>query len=170
MMMRMVTASGVEPLTDGLRAADPDNPHGYFEYEAVKSTRRDPSWLVAAPGRVVKMVHLLLMDLPVDRPYAVIMMHRDLREVLESQRKMLARAGKTPAAPDALGRAYGAQMAQVRRHLEAHACFRVLDADYARVVAAPLVEAQRLAGFIGRGDPAVMAAAVDPALYRNRGA
>lgn len=169
MMMRMVAAAGVEPLVDGVRAADPDNPHGYFEYEPVKATRQDPSWLERAPGRVVKMVHLLLLDLPVDRRYAVIMMRRDLAEVIESQRKMLARGGKDSAPADALRRVYEAQVAQVRRHLEGHACFRVLDVDYAGVLAAPFAQAQRVAAFVGRGDPAAMAAAVDPALYRNRG-
>jgi hypothetical protein len=168
MMMRMLAAAGLPPMVDGLRSPDVDNPHGYFEFEPVKLTRDDPSWLDAAAGRAVKIVHLLLLDLPLDRSYGVVMMRRDLGEVIESQRKMLARAGKTSAPADVLRRVYDAQMAQVRRHLEGHACFRVLDVEYARVISAPLAEARRVAGFIGRGDAAAMVAGVDPSLYRNR--
>jgi hypothetical protein len=53
MMMRMIQAAGIPALTDHLRAADEDNPHGYFELEAVKRTRQDPSWLSQAGGKVV---------------------------------------------------------------------------------------------------------------------
>ena len=65
-MMQMIDAGGVPALTDSLRKPDADNPRGYFEYEPVKRTAIDPSWLDLAEGKVVKMVHLLLLDLPVD--------------------------------------------------------------------------------------------------------
>ena len=37
MMMRMVGAAGIPALTDGVRAADEDNPLGYAELEAYKN-------------------------------------------------------------------------------------------------------------------------------------
>lgn len=56
MMMRMLEAGGIELMTDNIRKADEDNPHGYFEFENVKKIKDDSSWLNAAWGRVFKMV------------------------------------------------------------------------------------------------------------------
>ena len=36
LMMNMLTAGGLEAMTDNLRIADDDNPNGYFELEEVK--------------------------------------------------------------------------------------------------------------------------------------
>ena len=170
MMMRMVAAAGIPPLTDGLRTADEDNPHGYFELEAAKRTRVDPSWLHEAPGKVVKLVHLLLRDLPDGHAYRLIMMHRDLDEVLASQTKMLERGGKRPADADALKRVYTSQLNAVNEWVAARANFDRLDVNYADVLRDPLGQAGRIAAFIGRpGMAGAMATAVDDRLYRNRG-
>jgi hypothetical protein len=85
LMMQMIHAGGIPALTDKVRASDEDNPKGYFELEAVKRTKKDDSWLAEAAGRVVKMVHLLLYDLPVNHQYRVVFMRRELREVVRSQ-------------------------------------------------------------------------------------
>ena len=44
LMMQMLDRGGITAMTDQIRTADTDNPHGYFEYERVKKTRQDPSW------------------------------------------------------------------------------------------------------------------------------
>ena len=67
MCMKMLEAGGYPVLTDGLRKPDEDNPNGYYEYEAVKSTHQDDNWLSQARGKAVKMVYRLLYDLPLDR-------------------------------------------------------------------------------------------------------
>src|SRR5687767_12088310 len=97
LMMQMISAGGIPALTDEVRTADEDNPRGYLEFERVKRIKQDTSWLDEARGKVVKMVHLLLYDLPLDRPYRVVFMRRNLDEVLASQRKMLERQGKQGA-------------------------------------------------------------------------
>lgn len=172
MMMRMIAAAGVEPLTDGVREADPDNPHGYFEFEPVKRTREDPSWVDAAPGRVVKMVHLLLKDLPPGRGYRVVFMQRDLDEVLASQERMLERRGRPGAklAREALRRTFESQVVGVLGWLSAHPEFSTLEVQYRDVVERPRECADRVAAFLGlpAGAAERMAAAVDPSLYRNR--
>jgi hypothetical protein len=171
MMMRMLQAGGVPPLTDSQRGADEDNPLGYFELEAVKATRRDPSWLTDAPGKAVKLIHILLQDLPGGHEYRVLMMRRDLDEVVASQAKMLERSAKAPAMPaDALKRVYQAQLAAAERWMDARPWFLRLDVSYNRVLAEPLEEAARVEDFLGlsAGTAARMAAAVDPTLYRNR--
>jgi len=98
MMMRMLEAGGIEPLADGIRNADRDNPRGYYEYEPVKRLRDDPSWVAGSAGRVVKMVYALLGALPeaadAGLTYRVVLMRRDLNEVVRSQRLMLERLGR----------------------------------------------------------------------------
>jgi hypothetical protein len=171
MMMRMLAAAGIQALTDGARAADDDNPLGYFELEAVKGTRQDPSWLARAPGHAVKMIHALIPDLPPGPPYRFLVMRRDLDEVLESQSKMLARLGKAPSlAPGALKRAYQLQLLAAERAMDALPGSRRLDVSYNLILAEPGKEAGKVADFLGLDAVAAqrMAAAVDPALYRNR--
>ena len=168
MMMRMLAAGGMPLFTDGVRAADSDNPLGYFEHEAVKRLREDASWVPGAAGKAVKVVSALLPALPEGFQYRVILMRRPLEEVLASQRRMLGRRG-APAADD------GARMAGLfRRHLEATERWlaarqgvRALAVDYAEALAAPADTARRVAAFLGGGlDAAAMAAAVDPSLRR----
>src|SRR5258706_12778042 len=64
MMMKMLTAGGLELLTDNIRAADGDNPKGYFEFERVKQIENDKAWLEDARGRLVKLISALLKHLP----------------------------------------------------------------------------------------------------------
>jgi hypothetical protein len=97
MMMQMLAAGGVPPLTDGLRQADESNPKGYFEYEKSKQLGRNASWLHEARGKSVKIVAQLLSNLPSreDVDYLVIFMERPLEQIVNSQREMLRRQGKT---------------------------------------------------------------------------
>src|SRR5665213_1543473 len=100
LMMQMLAAGGIPPLTDQQRMPDENNPRGYLEYEAVKQLRNDRSWLANARGKAVKIIHLLLSELPNDGSltFRVFLMQRAIDEVLASQRKMLARDGKAGAA------------------------------------------------------------------------
>lgn len=171
MMMQMIGAAGIEALTDGRRPPDEDNPLGYAELEAVKRTRLDPSWLADAPGKAVKVIHVLLKDLPPTFQYRLVMMERDLGEVLESQRKMLERSGlRGPPVPaETLRRVFTAQVRGVARWLRAQPNFRVLTVSYNRVLSDPSAQAARVAEFLGLPDRApAMAAAVEQSLYRNR--
>ena len=171
LMMQMLAAGGMQLLTDGQRTADQHNPRGYFELEAVKHTRTDHSWLAQAEGKAVKVVYLLLPNLPVDRHYRVIFMQRNLTEIIASQRAMLQQQGR-PAAnlPDSkLAEVFGKQLAEVRQWLAQNPCFRVLDLQHGDVIEMPLTVAQQIATFLGGDlDPKRMAAVVEPSLYRQR--
>jgi hypothetical protein len=170
MMMQMLVAGGLPALSDHVRPADEDNPCGYFELEAVKHTRRDASWLLQAAGKAVKVVHLLLYDLPADRAYRVLLMQRDLREVVGSQRVMLQRRGQSGGAltDEQLRTTFAAQMQQLQRWLAQQAHLPFLPVPYAEVVAQPAEWAERVDAFLGGGlDRTAMAAAVVGSLYRQ---
>ena len=171
LMMQMLAAGGMQVLTDGRRAADQHNPRGYFELEAVKHTRTDHSWLAQAEGKAVKVVHLLLPHLPSDREYRVIFMHRNLTEVIASQRAMLQQQGRPVATlPDSkLGEIFEKQLAEVRQWLSQNPNFQVLNLRHRNVIEMPLTVAQQITAFLGGDfDPKRMAAAVEPNLHHHR--
>lgn len=171
MAMQMISAGGIAPLTDALRTADADNPRGYYELERVKALRTDKSWLDEARGKVVKVIHMLVPDLPDDRVYRVVFLDRDVREVVQSQSTMLARNAKTGAtmAPERLMAVYGAQLTQVHAWLAARENFRVLRVRHADLIADAAAQSREINAFLGGDlDEAAMTAAVDPSLHRNR--
>jgi hypothetical protein len=174
LMMQMIHAGGVPAITDGIRVADSDNPRGYYEFEAVKKTRQDPSWLKSAPGKVVKMVHVLLLDLPTDPPaaeYRVVFMKRNLHEVMASQNKMLERLGKPigdlPA--ERVMEVFTSQITKVEKWMRDHPCFKSLVVHYNELIKDPAPAVKALNEFLGgRLDTDAMLKAVDPSLYRQR--
>jgi len=171
MMMQMIEAGGMQVLVDNVRRADEDNPRGYYEFEPVKKTKEDPSWLAGAAGKAVKMVYRLLYDLPRDRQYRVVFMQRDLAEVVASQELMLARqaGGGDGLAPAQAVELFRSQLRRFELWAARQPHLAVLTVNYADAIADPLREAGRVAAFLGGGlDAAAMAAAVAPSLYRNR--
>jgi len=171
LMMQMLGSGGMELLVDGARRADRDNPRGYFELEAVRRLPEDAEWLEQAVGRAVKLVHLLVPRLPARHRYRILLMRRDWREVLASQRKMLEHRGIAPEGPsdERLAEIFDAQLAEVERWVAAHPEADLLEVDYNALVREPLRAARRVSAFLdGELDPDDMAAAVLPSLYRQR--
>ena len=171
LVMQMLAAGGMEILSDGVRAPDEDNPRGYLEYEPAKALARDASWLGEAEGRALKVVHSLAPLLPPGRDYRVVLVRRDLREVVASQQRMLERLGKTPEPLPAerLMAVYGAGLDDVERWARERQGVELLPVAYADIVGDPGRAAGALARFLG-GElvAAAMAAAVDPLLHRQR--
>jgi hypothetical protein len=175
MAMRMLEAGGMALVADGLRAADDDNPRGYFEFKPVKDlhTGADLAWLASTRGKAVKIISFLLTWLPETYDYRVIFMHRDLREVVTSQERMLLRRGESASGSGKSAaetiKIYEDHLAQVERFLARRPCFTTLAVDYAAVLANPRHEAARIGEFLGsRLDVAAMAAAVEPTLRHQR--
>lgn len=171
MMMRMLEAARMPVMEDHVRQADEDNPRGYYEFEAVKKIKEDQSWLPSAEGKVVKMVSMLLFDLPPGREYRVIFMRRDMREILSSQAKMLTRLGRNNSGEGdgKMSALFEAHLEKVRTWLAAQPNIRVLYVDYKNVLAHADAEARRIVEFLGKPlDVKAMKAVVDRSLYRNR--
>jgi hypothetical protein len=78
LMMQMLVAGGMTPLTDGERAADLDNPRGYLEWERIKTLAKDPECIAEAEGKAVKVISQLLLLLPAGHEYRVLFMQRPL--------------------------------------------------------------------------------------------
>ena len=175
MMMQMLVAGGMSPLTDSQREADASNPKGYFEYEKATQLRRDASWIGEANGKVVKIVAQLLPDLPIEvngEPayYRIVFMERDLDEVLASQHTMLDLQGRKGADLESsrLADVFKEQLEKIHRFIDDRniSCLVV---RHAITMRDPRSVAESVNTFLDRSlDVAAMAAVVDPALYRER--
>lgn len=168
-MMQMLDAGGLPVLTDNVRTPDEDNPRGYYEFEAVKTVKEDPSWLVGAEGKVVKMVYRLLYDLPRDHNYRVVFMLRNLQEVIRSQDKMLQRLGKTDRVDTAqLEQMYRKQIDDIRDWLSNQPNFEVLYVNHRDVIENTDRVVAELSDFLGDVNTEAMRRVPDRSLHRNR--
>lgn len=172
MMMKMLTAGGIVPLTDKLRAADHDNPEGYYEFERVKQLDKgDTAWLPEAQGKAVKVISALLPHLPPQYAYQVIFVRRHMAEILASQRKMLVHRGEDPNKMDdaQMTAVFEKHIQQIDLWLQRQPNIELLYIHYSDIMSDPQAAAAQLQRFLGRDlDEQRMAETVNPALYRNR--
>lgn len=169
--MQILVAAGRQPLTDSKRIADEDNPLGYFEFEKATELANDTSWLQQARGKVVKIVAQLLPHLPVKEHYQIIFMERDLGEVIASQKAMLDRQNRRAAELDeqTLRETYASQLNRVHTQLARRRDVRILNVNYADLVADPASGAGQVAEFLGTPfDCLAAASAVRPDLQRQK--
>lgn len=192
LLMQLLGAAGLDLAHDDVRAPDADNPRGYFELDDARRIRRNPEFLAACRGRVLKLVAPLALELDPAIATRTIFVERDLGEVLASQQVMLARRGEPwrSEAEPALRRAFEGVLARCRERFAASADSPVLFVDHGALIRSPSREIDRIVEFlvatsgaqagsrrapgqasIGEGFAATLAAmraVVDPALYRQR--
>ena len=172
MMMKMLEAGGLPPLTDNVRTADEDNPKGYYEFERVKQLPKgDVAWLSAAQGKVVKVIAALLPYLPGGYHYRVIFMQRAMPEVLASQRQMLIRRSEDPnkIPDDVIAKLFEKHLKQVNEWVSQQPNVERLDVNYNEMLKNPKPFIDQIAVFLeNQLDTAQMAAMVDPSLHRQR--
>jgi hypothetical protein len=171
MLMKMLEAAGLKPLTDEIRKPDTDNPKGYYEFERVKKLETDKAWLPDARGRVVKIISMLLQHLPPDYAYKVIFIRRDIREVLASQKQMLIRRGEATdkVSDDEMAVMYESHLRRVESWLGSQPAFQVLYINHRDILTDPARAARTINQFLGGHlDTGKMSAVVDEGLYRQR--
>jgi len=172
MMMKMLEAGGLLPVTDNIRTADKDNPKGYYEYERVKKMPDgDTEWLGKATGKTVKVISALLEHLPSAYTYKVIFMLRDMQEILASQHQMLVRSNKPTdkVSDDDLAEMYRKHLAKVRTWLAEQENISIMYVDYNDIMSNPGSYPERIQRFLGFPlDIEKMKTVVDPNLYRQR--
>ncbi len=87
LMMQMLQAGGLAIFTDEQRKADQHNAKGYFELKELTLPSQYPRLFEQNKG-VVKITFPLVCELPPNRHYKVIVMERELQNVIASQNKM----------------------------------------------------------------------------------
>jgi len=171
MMMKMLEAGGLEPLTDNIRAADEDNPRGYFEFERVKQIEHDKEWLEDARGRAVKLISALLKHLPPTHNYKVIFMRRAMAEILASQRQMLIRRGEPgdTVPDDKMAALFDKHVAQVESWLAAQPNIETIYVSYNEVMKDARPHAERINDLLGGAlNVEAMIQVADQTLYRQK--
>ncbi len=176
MMMRMLEAAGISPMTDNIRRADEDNPRGYYEFERVKELPSDSSWVPEARGKAVKVISALLRHLPAGESYKVLFMRRRIGDVLASQKQMLVRRGKADDGSDdeRMAALFAKHVSEVEAAIAQTPGFEVLYVAYEDVIADPAGKAAEIAAFLDSGsgiaaDADAMVGIVEPALHRQQG-
>ena len=172
MMMKMLDAAALSIMTDNERAADEDNPKGYFEYARVKDLKdeADKSWVREARGQVLKVISHLLETLPDENFYRVILVRRDFDEIIASQNKMLERRGEENQVADStVKEAYIRHLVDIRYMVRRRPNFEMIEVQFMQAMEAPRIFATDVNKFLGGNlDVESMMAVVDLELYRNR--
>jgi hypothetical protein len=171
LMMQMLVAGGMTPLSDGERVADADNPRGYLEWEPIKTLPNDPGCIAEAEGKVVKVISRLLLSLPSGHDYRVIFMQRPLPEVLASQDEMMRRRGtfKEGANPAAMAAAFEKHLREVYAWMGFKPYVKSIRVAYQDALKEPERVSAEIGEFLGVPlNVQAMAQQVDASLYRNR--
>ncbi|HEY2800420.1 MAG TPA: alkaline phosphatase family protein [Chthoniobacterales bacterium] len=175
LMMQLLAAGGLPPMTDNEREADIDNPRGYFEWESIKRIAKEPELLddPAVEGKAIKCISMLLPKMPEFHRYKVIFMTRPIEEVIESQQKMTTRLGTKGGELDReqMERGMAAHRDETRKRLATSTNIETLEVDYPTLITDPAAVIDQLVEFLGPErlpTPEKMAATVDPSLYRRR--
>ena len=172
MLMQMLVAGGMIPLTDGLRQADEDNPRGYFEFEPVRQMAHDTAWIDQARGKVIKIVAPMMQHLPDGVPCRVILIERDINDILASQRSMIARKGRvvdqTFARLERLKNEYLRLIVWTKGFLAGRADTKLMCVDRTAVLRDPEAASKAMNRFLGGNlDVGRMAGEVKPELERQ---
>ena len=120
---------------------------------------------------MVKVISQLILSLPMDHEYRVIVMQRPLPEVLKSQDEMLRRRGSGESNADTSGieEAFQRHLIEVNQWLAGKVNMKVARVHYHRVLREPKAVAAEVAAFLQFPlDIEAMVRQVDGSLYRNR--
>jgi len=171
LMMQVLQEGGIPIFTDSRREPDESNPNGYFEHERVKSLASDNQWLKEAQGQAIKVIVQLLPFLPPANSYKIILMHRDLDEVLASQSKMLESQGNGAIVDNEILRSpFLKSWQKAVDFATRNEQVELLEIEFRDLVLKPQPVLVRIAQFLEKEnwDVEKLAMAVVPDLYRNR--
>jgi hypothetical protein len=161
-------------LTDGKRAADVDNPKGYFEWEAIKRISKEPELLddEAFDGRAIKCVSVLLPSLPTKHNYKVIFMTRPIEEIVRSLSAMLKRLNMQGAGLDheQLRRGLSAHSEEMLKWITAASHIEFMVVEYPALITDPGPVIRSLINFVGADhlpSSEKMSLVIDRSLYHH---
>ncbi len=173
LLMKMLEAGGIPPLTDNQRTPDADNPKGYYELERVKKLPEgDTKWLDDVNGKAVKIISALLPYLPESYNFRIIFMERDINEILISQKKMLVHRGEDSkkVSDQKLSSLFSGHLRETENWLQEHRQhIRYLKINYNDLLNNNTLIISSINDFLGgelRTD--LMSSVIDPSLYRSK--
>jgi predicted AlkP superfamily phosphohydrolase/phosphomutase/tetratricopeptide (TPR) repeat protein len=169
LMMQILTAGGLEAMTDGVRGADSDNPEGYYEWEEIKTLPGNPAIIEKAKGKVTKVISALLPHLPAWHRYKVIFMTRPVSQIAKSQEVMIMNRGSEIPARVQMEATLRDHSEQILGRLRGQPNVELLEISYPDLVAHPDDTLIGLESFVAGGfrpSPAAKSA-IRPALFRN---
>lgn len=176
LMMQLLAAGGMELMTDGVRAADVDNPRGYYEWEAIKQVGQRPEIFddEAVDGKAIKCVSMLLPKMPAQHHYKVIFMIRPIEQVVASQQGMTERLGTQGAefSTEQLARGLRTHRDETLMWLAQAPYMEHIEINYPALVREPVPVIARLTEFLGADRLPYadkMWEVVDPSLHRKTG-
>ena len=171
LMMQMLRSSGIDLMHDDKREADEDNLEGYWEWEDVKTLRKNPRLIEQAEGKAIKVISVLLPVLPPQHQYKIIFMQRSVSEIVDSQWGMLSRQGQKPRAEkNHLIQTQQTHMEQTLAQLRQKKNVTLIEIDYPTLVANPSDQLPELKEFLGTvaPHPEKLPAPIKPDLHRNK--
>jgi hypothetical protein len=173
LMMQMLEAGGLPVLRDdAFRPPDERNPRGYYEIEAalnLGAEGQSTDWVADARGKAVKVIAYQLQFLPTEFDYRVVFMRRRIAEVLASSGEFKMLRADSPLSEREKIMAYKTEYVLYEAWLAKQAHLPAVFIDYNDLLADPAGSLARLRSFLEIPlDPHRMAAAIEPALYRNR--
>jgi hypothetical protein len=135
---------------------------------------QDTSWTDQARGKVVKIVAPMIPNLPDGLACRVILIERDMNDLLASQRQMIERRGRkmdqTPARLNRLKQEYLRLIVWTKGFLAGRPATSLMCVDRNAILRDPLAAAHAINRFLGGNlDVILMAAEVKQELDRQRG-
>ena len=175
LMMQMLEAGGMPVLRDEkYRPADERNPRGYYEIRealGLGAEGQTTDWVAGAQGKAVKVIAYQLRFLPPEFNYKVIFMRRRIAEVLASSGKFKLLREDSPLSEREKIMAYKTEYVVYEAWLMKQPHLPPLFVDYNDLLESPGAPVARIREFLDLPlDVDRMIAAIDPMLYRNRGA
>lgn len=171
LMMQLLNIIGIPIFTDNKRHPDQSNPKGYFEHELVKNIEKDSTWMDKTKGKVIKIVIPLLFFLPKNYSYKVIVMKRNINEIIKSQNKMLIKENSNinPIEPDRLHQIFENQLKQTISWLNKKSNVKSINISYANMINELAVELKKVNSFLNINISKSQAnSVIEKNLYRSR--
>ena len=175
LMMQMLAAGGLPAMTDNERAADIDNPRGYYEWEAIKQIAKEAGIARRSDCRRPRdQMHLDVVATAAGTSPLQGHLHDAAdREVIASQEKMKTRLGTTGATlePEQLQRGLHAHREETLKWLRQAPHIELMEVEYPALVRDAQSIVPQLIEFLGKvrlTSPENMVSVVDPALYRRK--
>jgi len=169
MLMQMMVNGGLNAFEDGERKADENNPAGYYEHNLVKNLHRNSNWMHLADHKLVKIVAPIIMHIPLNFKYKIVFIERSIKEVAQSQRKMLTRLQSSSEAPKNLEETLSKSLMKTKTWLRNRPNVELLCVDYNKIINDPLAPSKAINKlFHGQLDEQKMVESVKTDLYREK--